>query len=154
MVMALKEKGYPCSVWDEWSRPDKRYKKGECERLWNGFRGTSNPVKAGTIIQMAKDRGWTPFEGDGCLDWNDVIEYDGISESPKGTASEAWKPTEDLIKYLELLFKPDEMISSSFRSIYSARSAAWIRETLSCSSSESLTLALFAAGWYHGCASK
>ena len=32
--MALKAEGYPCSVWDEWSRNDSRYKRGECERKW------------------------------------------------------------------------------------------------------------------------
>ena len=26
--MALKQEGYSCSVWDEWSQNDKRYKKG------------------------------------------------------------------------------------------------------------------------------
>ena len=65
--MALKESGCPVSVWDEWSQNDSRYHKGECARLWNGFRGSSSPVKAGTIVQMAKDRGWKPYEGDGCL---------------------------------------------------------------------------------------
>lgn len=106
--MALKESGEDVSVWDAWSRNDKRYKKGECARLWNGFRGTSNPVKAGTIIQMAKDRGWTPFDGDGVLGWNDTIEYDGIDPNP--APSTEWKPTEDLITYLRLLFQPDDIV--------------------------------------------
>ena len=30
--MALKEEGYTCSVWDDWSKNDTRYKPGECER--------------------------------------------------------------------------------------------------------------------------
>ena len=61
--MALKEEGFPCSVWDEWSRNDNRYHPGECERKWDSFHGSSDPVKGGTIIQMAKDRGWSPFGG-------------------------------------------------------------------------------------------
>lgn len=76
--MALKEEGYPCSIWDDWSRNDKRYHPGECERKWNSFHGSGTPVKGGTIVQMAKERGWTPFSGeDGCLNWDDAIEYDG-----------------------------------------------------------------------------
>lgn len=76
--MALKEEGYPVSVWDDWSRNDVRYKPGECERTWKSFHGHSTPVKAGTIVQMAKDRGWTPFGGeDGCMAWDDTIEFDG-----------------------------------------------------------------------------
>lgn len=35
--MALKEEGYPCSIWDDWSRNDSRYHPGECEKKWNSF---------------------------------------------------------------------------------------------------------------------
>lgn len=30
--MALKHEGYSCDDWDEWSRPDKRYHAGDCEK--------------------------------------------------------------------------------------------------------------------------
>ncbi len=122
--MALKESGCPVTVWDEWSRNDKRYHKGECARLWSGFRGTSNPVKAGTIVQMAKERGWSPYEGDGCLDWNDAIEFDGVSEEPPQKA--VWKPTEDLIKYLELLFHPDEHVAYVTNEVYLTEDGKWV----------------------------
>ena len=83
--MALKAEGYDCSVWENWSRADERYHKGECERKWHGFNGSANPVTGATIVQMAKDRGYTPslrYEGDGCLGWDDEIEY--------GDDSAAW----------------------------------------------------------------
>jgi hypothetical protein len=32
--MALKAEGYDCSVWDNWSKNDQRYKPGECDRNW------------------------------------------------------------------------------------------------------------------------
>lgn len=114
--MALKEEGFPCSVWDEWSRNDKRYKKGECSKLWKGFHGTGKPVKAGTIVQMAKEHGWTPYGGDGALDWNDAIEYDGIDPNP--APAKNWQPTDDLIKYLELLFKPEEYVAYVTSDVY------------------------------------
>ena len=82
--MALKEEGYPCSVWDDWSRNDVRYHPGECQRKWNSFRGSGTPVKGGTIVQMAKDRGWTPFGEDGCMAWDDTIEYDGVTDGFSG----------------------------------------------------------------------
>ena len=122
--MSLKESGYDWSIWDSWSKNDKRYHKGECQRLWSGFRGNSKPVKAGTIVQMAKDRGWKPYEGDGCLDWNDVIEYDGISEEPPEKT--AWKPTEDLIKYLELLFRPDDHVAYVTNNVYQSEDGKWL----------------------------
>lgn len=30
--MALKDEGFSCNVWDNWSRADSRYRDGECER--------------------------------------------------------------------------------------------------------------------------
>ena len=33
--MALKEEGYACVVWEDWSRRDRaRYHEGECEKKW------------------------------------------------------------------------------------------------------------------------
>ena len=116
--MALKESGYSVSVWDEWSRNDRRYHNGECARLWSGFHGNSNPVKAGTIIQMARDHGWLPFKADAVLDWDSPIEYDGVSEEPPQKSE--WKPTEDLITYLELLFKPEEYVAYVTNDVYTA----------------------------------
>lgn len=126
--MALKESGFDVSVWDAWSKADKRYHKGECQRLWTGFRGSGKPVKAGTIVQMAKDRGWKPYSTDGSLDWEDAIEYDGLSDaSNEGTVpSGAWKPTEDLIRYLELLFRPDEYVSYVTDDVYQTEDGRWV----------------------------
>ena len=122
--MALKESGFDWPVWDAWSQNDKRYKKGECRRLWTGFRGSGNPVKAGTIVQMAKDRGWKPYEDDGVLPWDGVIEYDGISEEPE--PAKEWKPTEDLISYLELLFRPDEYVGFVTNDVYQTEDGKWV----------------------------
>jgi len=109
--MALKSEGYPCSVWDNWSSKDAgRYKAGECERKWAGFNGSANPVTGGTIIQLAKSKGFafSRFEGDGCMDWDDVIEYDGDGSTLE--VKQVEKPTEQLIKYLEVLFEEDEHV--------------------------------------------
>ena len=106
---ALKEEGYPCSVWDDWSRNDSRYKAGECERKWRSFNGSSNPIKGGSIVQMAKDRGWSPvYEYSGVMEWDDVIEYDGdgITFETETTLT----PAEQLITYLKTLFKDDEYV--------------------------------------------
>ena len=44
--MALKQEGFPCDVWDEWSRNDRRYHPGECARKWNTFHGSGTPITA------------------------------------------------------------------------------------------------------------
>lgn len=124
--MALKEEGYPCSVWDDWSRNDSRYHPGECDRLWKGFRGCGNPVKGGTIVQMAKDRGWTPFGEDGCMAWDDTIEYDGDDSFTGFTPTAAWDPANDLITYLELLFEPDDKVGYVTNDVWQDAEGRWV----------------------------
>jgi len=124
--MALKAEGYDCSVWDEWSRNDSRYKANECERKWATFAGSSNPITGGTIVQMAKAYGYIPhsFVGDGCLDWEDVIEYDGDGityEIPK-----TMTPVEQLILYLETLFKPDDLVGYVTNDVWQDTEGKWM----------------------------
>ena len=125
--MALKEEGYPCSIWDDWSRNDKRYHPGECERKWNSFHGSGTPVKGGTIVQMAKDCGWTPFGGeDGCLNWDDAIEYDGADGFNGFTAPDSWNPSADLITYLELLFDADDRVGYVTNDVWQDAEGKWL----------------------------
>lgn len=115
--MALKEEGYSVSVWDQWSRADRRYHAGECERKWEGFRGNTIPVTAGTIVQLAKDHGWKTDTSEHELDWNDTIERDEFVvvdknwiEGKEVHEPQDWKPEEQLIKYLETLFEAGENV--------------------------------------------
>ena len=125
--MALKEEGYPCSIWDDWSRNDSRYHPGECERKWNSFHGSGTPVKGGTIVQMAKDRGWTPFGGeDGCMNWDDAIEYDGEDGFNGFAPPDAWSPAADLITYLELLFDADDRVGYVTNDVWQDAEGKWL----------------------------
>lgn len=116
--MALREEGYPASVWDAWSARDpRRYHPRECEKKWNTFAGNSSPVTGGTIVQMAKDAGWQPDSGGRELDWNDEIQQDDLQilkpawvedteiQFPKG-----WDPVQQLTLYLETLFEAGENV--------------------------------------------
>jgi len=119
--MALKAEGYDVSVWDEWSKNDSRYKTGECERKWRSFNGSSNPTAGGTIIKIAKDSGWEPRGG--FLEWDDIIEYDGdgMIYDPKSEK----KPTEQLITYLETLFKDDEFVGYVTNDVWKDSEGKW-----------------------------
>lgn len=108
---ALKKEGMPCEVWDNWSRPDSRYHEGECRHKWETFQGSSNPITGATIFQIAQKYGYKGFSGDGILDWNDFIEFDGIQEDS------AYSPTEDFRTYLKTLFKEDEYVGYVTQSI-------------------------------------
>lgn len=118
--MALKEAGYSASDWDDWSRNDSRYHPGECEKKWNTFQGSSVPVTGGTIVQMAKDRGWRPAFDDGPgyeLGWDSIIgSKDGVLvdtgwlEGKEVHEPDNWDPVQDLTTYLETLFEASENV--------------------------------------------
>lgn len=121
--MALKEEGYPCSIWDDWSQNDVRYKAGECERKWESFHGSAAPVTGGTIIQMAKDRGWSPYGEDGCMSWDDAIEYDG--DGFTGFTQSPWNPVTDLITYLSILFSDSDLVSYVTGDVWQDAGGKW-----------------------------
>ena len=114
--MALKHEGLPCSAWDDWSKNDHRYHPGECERKWETFQGSG--ITAGTIVQMAKDRGWSSYGEGHALNWDDVIELDedvkiidkSWLEKADTKISPDWDPVNDIITYLETIFEPSETV--------------------------------------------
>ena len=117
--MALKEEGYSAADWEAWSMRDSaRYHRGECVRKWNSFNGSGTPVTGGTIVQMAKERGWVPERNPGHeLDWDDMINLDekqvidtGWIEEREVSAPASWNPKQELIKYLETLFDSTENV--------------------------------------------
>ena len=124
--MGLKHEGFPISVWDDWSRNDHRYHPGECERLWNGFHGSCTPVTGGSIIAMAKERGWTQWSEDGCLDWNDEISYDGAEAFSGFSDPNAWSQTGDLSTYIETLFEPEDRIGYVTNDAWKTEDDRWV----------------------------
>lgn len=117
--MALKYAGADPSVWDEWSRRDPgRYHSGECGRKWRTFNGGSgSAVGIGSIFKMARDQGWSfvPETKRHALGWDSIISDDGdgaegaappVHEEPSKLA-----PGEELARYLEAVFKPEEHVA-------------------------------------------
>lgn len=107
--MALKEEGFDCEVWDSWSSTESRYHKGDCAKHWRTFNGTSNPVTVGTLIEMAKNSGFSRYSDDidMFIDWEDAIEFDGYDYD----FGKEWNPVQDLITYIETLFEPTDYVS-------------------------------------------
>lgn len=109
--MALKLEGYSVDIWDTWSRNDSRYHAGDCQKKWDTFHGSSIPVTGATIVQMAKDAGWTPADYGHELEWNDsidkdyeIIDKDWVEGTELHEPGDNWDPASDLIRYLETLF--------------------------------------------------
>lgn len=117
--MALEHEGYTPAVWDEWSRRDPdRYHPGECARKWQSFHGAAyEPVTAGTIVQYARDQGWTPpYDPGQPMDWDDTISPPGVVvdrnwiEGREIAEPTRWDPAGELIRYLETLFETGENV--------------------------------------------
>lgn len=119
--MALKHAGATASDWDNWSRQDsKRYHAGECFKKWDSFQqDISNPITAGTLVQMAKDHGWKPpskveYKE---LDWDSEIARDDLKvidknwvEGQEVVEPTSWEPHKQLIQYLSTLFEGTENV--------------------------------------------
>lgn len=125
---ALKDGGFTAQDWEDWSRRDfRRYHPGECLKKWNTIQASG--VTLGTLVQYARDQGWTPlrpYREDHALDWGDTIGKGGdeltvvddpshveqhpLPEPGKALGAVGWHPARELTRYLELLFSPDEIV--------------------------------------------
>jgi len=123
--MALQAEGYDCSVWDNWSRGDSRYHPGECERKWRTFGRCNSPIKGGTIVQMARDRGWTPYGEGAAMDWDDAIMDDGDGFT-QYSAPDTWNPTQELITYLETLYEKDDFVGYVTNDVWQDGEGRWV----------------------------
>jgi len=123
--MALQAEGYDCSVWDNWSRGDSRYHPGECERKWRTFGRCNSPIKGGTIVQMARDRGWTPYGEGTAMDWDDAIMDDGDGFT-QYSAPDTWNPTQELITYLETLYEKDDFVGYVTNDVWQDGEGRWV----------------------------
>lgn len=131
--MALQHEGYSIDVWDRWSMNDRRYHAGECEQKWRGFHGAGTPVTGGTIVQYAREQGWTPpYDPGTALDWNDTISVEGVVidgnwvEGREVVEPDRWDPARELIKYLETLFEAGENVGYVVKSYKKEDEEKWV----------------------------
>ena len=102
----LKAGGYDCSVWEEWSQSVPNYQADVCQKKWKSFK----PTKAtpGSIIERAKKSGWH---------WSPSVSAPPGWKSKTAAATEKplepMTPTQQLIKFLETLFLPDDIVGYS-----------------------------------------
>ena len=109
--MALKEEGYPVSVWDDWSARDQaRYHSGECARKWESFkRDAGEIVTGGTVYQICKEMGCLPR----------ISAAEDFSE-------DEWHPGEDLRRYIETLFRPSDIVNVVTKSYFDEKSGKYV----------------------------
>lgn len=118
--MGLKEAGLPVAVWEQWSARDGgRYHKGECIKKWESFHGSSKPVTQSSIFQLAYEHGWSGPAGH-VLDWGDELTVGPQQpalvdprwvEEQELHLPDTWEPAQQLKRYLQALFEPDEYVA-------------------------------------------
>lgn len=108
--MALKQGGHPVGMWRDWSAGDpSKFHEGECEQKWDGFHGSSKPLKPGYIVKLAERYGWSRYENNGYMDWSDQI---GTDTAEPATIPDHLDldPADELVTYLETLFDSDDVV--------------------------------------------
>lgn len=118
--MGLKDAGLPVAVWEQWSARDGgRYHKGECIKKWESFHGSSKPVTQSSIFQLAYEHGWSGPAGH-ALDWGDELTVGPQQpalvdprwvEEQELHLPDTWEPAQQLKRYLQALFEPDEYVA-------------------------------------------
>lgn len=120
--MALKDEGFECDIWDEWSKADSRYHAGECEQKWKTFNGAAGAnVTIATVAQMAYENGYRSHRDteNRALDWDDeigshkddyVIVDKNWIESKEIHEPFDFNPVKELTTYLETLFDSTETV--------------------------------------------
>ena len=109
--MALKHEGYAVQDWDNWSRPDDRYKPGACQAKWNTFNGSTSPVTAATIVHMAQERGIVcSGGGNEQLDYDSTIVADGDAVGIPLPQPRYSRHVDEIIAFLRAVFDPDEYV--------------------------------------------
>lgn len=125
--MALKTEGYSCEDWDRWSQGSSKYHPGDCEKKWYSFQ--SEGVTGAFITMLAKEGGWEPSKTSTAseprfLAWDAVIGKDTVPIVEEGFAENEpipeppknWNPKEQLLKYINTLFQPDDIVAYCVKS--------------------------------------
>ena len=104
--MALRHAGADCGLWENWSRQSGKFREGVCAQKWKSFATSGTTLGIGSLVEWARADGFDPYAGH-TFDWDDIAP---ISESDAPKIS-ALLNNSDLIRYLQAVFKPDEIIN-------------------------------------------
>lgn len=114
--MALHAEGYAPEDWEAWSARDPgRFHRGECARKWESFGHGAAEVAGGTVVEMARSRGFSPAAPqddapDEALEWGAPIVDPSWVEPAELDEGGSWDPAGEAVRYLEALFEPGDYV--------------------------------------------
>ena len=135
--MACHHVGLSAADWESWSASDRRHQEGECARKWQTFRGNGIPVTMGSLVEIASRHGIKPAfhreqEPVVHFGWDDPLPvgkaaWDArwVEEADIPEPAVDWQPN-DLIRYLELVFEPDEKVGIVMQAWHHEESGRWL----------------------------
>lgn len=101
-------------------RPGRRaVSQGRVHQKWESFHGSSKPVTQSSIFQLAYEHGWSGPAGH-ALDWGDELTVGPQQpalvdprwvEEQELHLPDTWEPAQQLKRYLQALFEPDEYVA-------------------------------------------
>jgi P4 family phage/plasmid primase-like protien len=59
--MILYNCGYPCDLWDDWSKQSTKYRPGTCGSKWRTFGGRERPLTIATLYKWLKEDNYSLF---------------------------------------------------------------------------------------------
>ena len=105
--MALHHAGATCELGENWSRQSGKFKEGICAQKWKSFDSAGGATLGiGSLVEWARADGFDPYAGR-AFDWSDAVEISG-GVAPKISAL---FNNSDLVRYLQAVFKPDEIVN-------------------------------------------
>lgn len=137
--MALKHEGVDFGVWDAWSKRDvNRYKgNGNMERKWRDFgKSAGAPVTGGTVVQIARDCGWSPaYDMGEALSWDAcemsakepgrIVDPSWVEAADIEEPGATWSGSADMVRYLEAMFDADEVAGIVVESWLDDKDGRW-----------------------------
>lgn len=99
--MGLHDGGFSYGMWDQWSAGSFKYRAGCCLPHWRSFK-RSGGISMGTLVDMAKQRGWHPetnYARESVTDFSKIQGFLNAASKPKVSVIETEETVFDDIPF-------------------------------------------------------
>lgn len=150
--MAMHHEGCSLDEWNAWSSTDARFDARVNERKWRTFgRGGGKPVAIGTLVDLAKQHGYTPARREGghhektghCLSWDATIgggdkqrfqcvDSTFLENVQLVEPADDWDQVYHVTSYLRAVFSEDDFFGYNMEARYLENRNKWVPANTGC----------------------